>query len=147
MISINEINQKDFELCFELDSNTTSLWSKRQWDSEFKKEGIKAYGLLISNSVVGICVIQVIIDEAYINYFAIKKEFQRQRLGTKIMNYLINECEKLNINKLLLEVSDSNDAAKNFYNHFNFNTVGKRKNYYKDGSDALLKEKSLIKNI
>ena len=59
------------------------------------------------------------------------------------MSYLIEECEKLNINKLFLEVSHTNIAAKQFYNRFDFSTVGVRKNYYKDGSDALLKEKKL----
>ena len=59
------------------------------------------------------------------------------------MSYLIKVCEKLNIRKLLLEVSQSNITAENFYSRFDFFTVGTRKNYYKDGSDALLKEKKL----
>ena len=59
------------------------------------------------------------------------------------MRYLIKECEKLNINKLFLEVSHTNFTAEKFYKRFNFSTVGIRKNYYKDGSDALLKEKKL----
>ena len=59
------------------------------------------------------------------------------------MSYLIKKCEKLNLKKLLLEVSESNSTAEKFYSHFDFSTVGIRKNYYKDGSDALLKEKKL----
>ena len=59
------------------------------------------------------------------------------------MNYLIKQCEILNINKLLLEVSLSNTTAEKFYSRFEFSTVGIRRNYYKDGSDALLKEKNL----
>ena len=31
MISIKSINEKDIDLCYELDSNTISLWSKKQW--------------------------------------------------------------------------------------------------------------------
>jgi len=60
------------------------------------------------------------------------------------MSYLIKRCEKLNVNKLLLEVSETNLVAKKFYSRFDFSTVGIRKKYYKDGSDALLKEKKLI---
>ena len=60
------------------------------------------------------------------------------------MNYLIKECEKLNLKNLFLEVSHTNFTAEKFYSYFNFSTVGKRRNYYKDGSDALLKEKKLI---
>ena len=51
--------------------------------------------------------------------------------------------EKLNIDKLILEVSQSNYKAEKFYSRFDFSTVGIRRNYYKDGSDALLKEKKL----
>ena len=60
------------------------------------------------------------------------------------MIYLIKQCEKLNLKKLLLEVSRSNVTAERFYSNFDFSTVGIRKNYYKDGSDAVLKEKKLI---
>ena len=144
MISIKKINKKDLELCFELDSNTISLWSKKQWDNELRKEGILAFGLIISNFVIGICVSQIVLDEAHINYFVIDNKFQRKGFGSHFMNYLINEYEKLEIKKLLLEVSESNLIAKKFYNNFQFRTVGIRKNYYKDGSDALLKEKKLI---
>jgi len=69
MISIKPINEKDIDLCFELDSNTISLWSKKQWANEFKKEGIKVFGLLFSNLIIGICVFHVVLDEAQINFF------------------------------------------------------------------------------
>ena len=144
MISIKHINEKDIDLCFELDSNTISLWSKKQWANELKKEGTKVFGLLLSNLLIGICVFQVVLDEAQIIFFAVKIEYRKKGFGTYLMSYLIKECEKLNINKLFLEVSHTNFKAEKFYNSFKFSTVGIRRNYYKDGSDALLKEKILI---
>ena len=143
MISIKQINENDIDLCYELDSKTISLWSKKQWANEFKKEGTKIFGLLLENLVIGICVFQVVIDEVQINYFVVNQNFRKKGFGSYLMNYLIKRCKKLNINKLLLEVSQSNITAENFYNRFDFSTVGIRKNYYKDGSDALLKEKIL----
>ncbi len=143
MISIKQINEKDIELCSELDSNTISLWSKQQWNKEIKKDGTKIFGLLIKNLVIGICVVQVVLDEAQINYFVVNKKFREKGFGSYLMSYLIKKCEKLNLKKLLLEVSQSNVTAERFYNRFDFNTVGIRKNYYKDGSHALLKEKKL----
>ena len=143
MISIKHINEKDIDLCYELDSNTITLWSKKQWANEFKKEGIKVIGLLLSNLVIGICVFHVVFDEAQINFFVVKQKFRKKGFGSYLMSYLIKQCEKLNIKKLFLEVSENNDTAKKFYNSFDFSTVGIRRNYYKDGSDALLKEKKL----
>ena len=145
MISIKNINEKDIDLCYELDSNTISLWSKEQWANEFKKDGTKIFGLLIKNLVIGICVFQVVLDEAQINYFVVKKKFRKKGFGSYLMSYLIKNCEKLNLKKLLLEVSQSNVTAERFYSRFDFSTVGIRKNYYKDGSHALLKEKNLIR--
>ena len=143
MISIKQINKKDIDLCYELDSNTISLWSKEQWANEFKKDGTKIFGLLTTNLVIGICVFQVVIDEAQINYFVVNKKYRKKGYGTNLMNYVIKQCEILNINKLLLEVSLSNTTAEKFYSRFDFYTVGIRTKYYKDGSDALLKEKKL----
>ena len=74
------INEKDIDLCYELDSNTISLWSKKQWANEFKKDGTKIFGLLIKNLVIGICVFQVVLDEAQINYFVVNKNFRKRDL-------------------------------------------------------------------
>ncbi len=143
MISIKRMNENDMDLCYELDSNTISLWSKKQWTNEFKKEGTKIFGLLIANFLIGICVLQFVLDEAHINYFVINKKYRKQGFGSYFMSYLIKKCKKLNIYKLLLEVSQNNVEAESFYNRFDFHTVGTRKNYYIDGSNALLKEKKL----
>ena len=143
MISIKAIKEKDIDLCYELDSNTISLWSKKQWASEFKKEGIKVFGLKLSNLIIGICVFNVVLDEAQINFFVVNQKYRERGFGSFLMSYLIEQCEKLNVSKLLLEVSHSNVIAEKFYSRFDFSTVGIRRNYYKDGSDALLKEKKL----
>ena len=82
MISIKHINENDIDLCFELDSNTISLWSKKQWDNEFKKDGIKVIGLLLSNIVIGICVFQVILDEAQISYFVVERKHRKRGFGS-----------------------------------------------------------------
>ena len=143
MISIKEIDQKEFELCYELDSDTICLWTKKQWQSEFNKSGTKVVAIFLKKKIIGIYVAQIILDEAQINYFSIKQKFRRKGYGSNLMSHLINESEKLRIKKLLLEVSEKNSVAEIFYSKFNFLTVGRRKNFYKDGSDAVLKEKIL----
>ena len=143
MISIKLIKEKDIDLCYELDSNTITLWSKKQWADEFKKDGINILGLLLSNSVIGICVFHVVLDEAQINFFVVNEKYRKKGFGSYLMRYLIKQCKQLNVNKLYLEVSKTNLIANKFYSRFDFSTVGIRRNFYKDGSDALLKEKKL----
>ena len=103
MISIKRINEKDIDLCYELDSNTISLWSKKQWTNELKKEGTKIFGLINKNLVIGICVFQVVLDEAQINYFVVNQKFRKKGFGSFFMSYLIKKCEKSNLKKLLLK--------------------------------------------
>ena len=99
MISVKEIDHKALELCIELDSNTISLWTKRQWESEVKKSGVKVVAILKGKKIVGIYVVHSIIDEAHINYFSIKKRFRRKGYGSHLMQYLIKQCKKLKITK------------------------------------------------
>ena len=143
MLSIKQIKEKDIDLCYELDSDTISLWSKKQWSDELKKKDIKVFGLLLSNLIIGICVFHVVLDEAQINFFVVNKKYRKRGFGSYLMVYMIKQCEKQYIKKLFLEVSHTNTTADKFYSRFDFSTVGIRRNYYKDGSDALIKEKIL----
>ncbi len=145
MVTIKELKNNDVDLCFELDSNTISLWSKKQWTNEFNKSSKNIFGLLLYGEIIGVCVYQIVIDQAEINYFSVKEKFRGLGYGTRLILFLINQCEIAGVKSLLLEVSDENLIAKNFYNKFDFLTVGVRKNYYKDGSNALLKEKKFNK--
>ena len=143
MISFKELDIKEFELCYEIDSDTIGLWTKKQWKFEFNKRGVKVVAILLRKEIIGIYVVQIIIDEAQINFFSIKQKYRRKGYGSYLMRNLIKQCEKLSVKKVLLEVSDKNLIAEVFYNKFKFLTVGRRKNYYKNKSDAVLKEKIL----
>ena len=93
MLIIKQIKEKDIDLCYALDSNTISLWSKKQWIDEFKKEGVNVFGLLLSNLVIGICVFQIVLDEAQINFFVVNPKYRKKGFGSLLMLFLIKECE------------------------------------------------------
>ena len=143
MISFKELDCKEFELCYEIDLSTICLWTKKQWKFEFNKRGVKVVAILFKKKIIGVYVVQIIIDEAHLNYFSIKQKYRQKGYGSYLMSYLIKQSEKLSVKKILLEVSDTNSIAEVFYNKFKFSTVGRRNKYYKDGSDAVLKEKIL----
>ncbi len=145
MLYAKEIFRNDMEACVELDSNTICLWTKKQWEGEFKKKGAKFFALFLFKKIIGVCVIQLVVDEAQLNYFTIKKKYRRKGYGRYLMDFLISQCEKFNLRKITLEVSDINIVALKFYDTVDFLTVGKRSNYYRNGSNAVLKEK-ILKN-
>ena len=135
---ISEINKQDIN-----DFNAIGLL----YDNDF----LKHYNILnyINNPIYKIflykkdkCIIGFIIStliekELEILAIYVKEEFRNQKIATSLIKYLISNND---INRVLLEVSEKNNAAINLYQKLGFKTICKRLNYYKD-SDALVMEK------
>ena len=143
MINISKVETKDLISCYELDLKSIKHWNKNQWEKELEKEYITALGIFFNNSLVGVCVIHKIYDEAEIRYLSIHPSYKRTGLGKKLIYQTLKECKKENIKRIFLEVSQKNQPALSFYDNLGFKTISIRKKYYKDGSDALLKKKNV----
>ena len=141
MFYLKELNYKDSRICYELDLKSIKHWNKNEWENELEKDNITAIGIYSNNSLRGVCVFQKIYDEAEIRYLSVHPFYKRRGLGKKLINYILKEIKKDNVKRIFLEVSLKNKQAISFYDYFGFKTINIRKKYYKDGSDALLKEK------
>ena len=141
MFNIKEIKAKYSKICYELDLKSIKHWNQNQWEKELEKDYINAMGIFLNNSIIGVCVIHKIYDEAEIRYLSIHPSYQKRGLGKKLINQIMKECKNENIKRIFLEVSIKNKQALSFYKNYGFKTIDIRKNYYKDGSDALIKEK------
>jgi len=141
MVRIKEINVTDAQVCFLLDSKSLQLWSFEQWKSQLSRKHVRSLAIYRFKKLVGVCVFELIIDEAELHYIAIHPEFTRKGFGKMLFVDFLKRIEKNNIKKIFLEVSSKNLSAINFYESFNFKTERIRKKYYKDGTDAILKTK------
>ena len=141
MISINKINSKNSKSCYELDLKSLKLWNLDQWENELEKDYVTALGIYLDKSILGVCVFHKIYDEAEIRYLSVHPSYKRRGLGKKLIYKILKECKNENIKRVFLEVSIRNKQALGFYDYLGFKTICIRKKYYKDGSDALLKEK------
>jgi ribosomal-protein-alanine N-acetyltransferase len=70
-------------------------------------------------------------------------EHQHHRLGSVLMDFILDYLKNNDVNTLTLEVRKSNDIAMNMYHQYGFEAVAIRRNYYADGEDAFL----MLKNI
>ena len=143
MIHTKEINSKNSKSCYELDLKSIKLWNQNQWKNELEKDYVTAMGIFSDNSILGICVFYKMYDEAEIRYLSVHPSHKRKGLGKKLVHKIIRLCKSDNIKKIFLEVSSKNKQALNFYDNFGFKTVSIRTKYYRDGSDAFLKEKNV----
>ena len=143
MFYIKEINSKNSKSCYELDLKSIKHWNQDQWENELEKDYVTAIGIYLNNSILGVCVLYKLFDEAEIRYLSVHPSYQRRGLGKKLIYKILKECKNKKIRRIFLEVSLKNKQALRFYDYFGFKTISIRKKYYKDGSDALLKEKNV----
>ena len=141
MIDIREINSNNSKSCYELDLQSIKHWNKNQWKNELEKDDVTAIGIFFNNSILGVCILHKVCDEAEIRYLSVHPSYQRRGLGKKLIYNVFKKCKNENVKRIFLEVSLKNKNALSFYDYLGFETISIRKKYYKDGSDALIKEK------
>ncbi|MBI9008390.1 MAG: ribosomal protein S18-alanine N-acetyltransferase [Tenericutes bacterium] len=76
-------------------------------------------------------------DLAQINNFYIIHKYQKQGLGKSLLEFVMRYFNSLSIREVTLEVRKSNDVAINLYKKYDFKQITIRKNYYKNGEDAI----------
>lgn len=90
------------------------------------------------NKVVGYIFGLILIDEYHLNNIAVDPKYLRNKIGTKLILHIISILKTKGIKFILLEVSSKNLVAQRCYKNLGFYSVGKRKNYYGKGDDAIL---------
>ncbi|MBO4245244.1 MAG: GNAT family N-acetyltransferase [Bacilli bacterium] len=94
--------------------------------------------LEIDNLIQGFILATHLYENIEILYLIVDKDYQKCGYGKELLNSIIT-----NNDHILLEVRNSNENAISFYHHLGFNTINIRKNYYDNGDDALIMERSI----
>jgi [ribosomal protein S18]-alanine N-acetyltransferase len=92
-----------------------------------------------SPRIVGMTVIWMIVDETHIATIAVHPEYRRQGIGALLLETILKESVIQGMHQVTLEVREGNSTARNLYQSYGFEIVGKRPRYYKDNNeDALI---------
>jgi ribosomal-protein-alanine acetyltransferase len=90
-------------------------------------------------SVAGFIVARKIADDIEILNFAVSPELRARGIGAMLLQQTLAWGKTFEAAHAILEVRASNAAALRFYEHHNFQTVGRRSRYYNAPiEDALL---------
>jgi ribosomal-protein-alanine N-acetyltransferase len=85
---------------------------------------------------------RIIVGEAELLTIAVDPEAQRQGLGRICLQRFVETCRKRQASRILLEVAETNQAARALYGTEGFVEDGRRKGYYRasgaDPIDAIL---------
>ena len=83
-----------------------------------------------AGAVAGYAGVQVVLDEGYITNVAVRPEYRKQGVASKLMQVFLDFAEAHRLAFLTLEVRASNTAAIVLYGRKGFRSAGRRKNYY-----------------
>lgn len=107
--------------------------------SHLESELMKYFVMEDSQSgFMGMMSLWIDLDKAQINNFYLIEKYQGQGYGKEFMTYVIKYLLEIKVRDVTLEVRPSNVKAKTLYESYGFHQVSIRKNYYKNGEDALL---------
>lgn len=139
-IKITRMTDEDVDEIYEIESKVFSdPWSKRAFLSDIKSDFTIPLVARFEKKVAGYACLYKTTDEIQIGNLAVSPDFHQRGIGTKIMEYIIKLAAEQNVRILLLEVRQSNEAAKKLYLKFGFKVAGQRKYYYrKPSEDALI---------
>ncbi|MEA4826473.1 MAG: ribosomal protein S18-alanine N-acetyltransferase [Clostridium sp.] len=128
VIDVLEINN----ICF------NPPWSLESLKNELKNKFTRYIVVKKDDIVIGYAGIWIIIDEAHITNIAVDPDFRGIGAGNVLIENIIDICKELEIPSITLEVRETNTVAKNLYKKYGFIEEGIRKNYYEDGTNAVL---------
>jgi [ribosomal protein S18]-alanine N-acetyltransferase len=111
-------------------------WTASQAMSLLAMPGSKLLIARDDDRITGFAMTRWVFDEEELLMIGVSKTFQRYKIGSQLLHYIINQAMEAKRKKLFLEVRDGNDAQR-FYKALGFLETGRRKNYYK-GLDGLL---------
>jgi len=118
-------------------------WDEESVQSELSNDLSYWLVAMDGDTVAGYVGSQTVLGESDMMNLAVHPDYQRQGIGERLVLALVDGLKARGSHCLTLEVRSSNDPARHLYEKLGFQTVGKRKNYYrspKEDAEILRKE-------
>ncbi len=91
----------------------------------------------------GMAMLRVTADEAELLTIAVLPAARSRGVGAALLGEAIAESARRGAARMFLEVAEGNAAARALYHRQGFTRVGRRRDYYPDGSHALVLSRAL----
>lgn len=148
-LKFSKINTDDVPLIMEIEN----VIYPNPWASKTMKGCIKAGYQSIKvedpahpDSILAYAFLMIGYQESNILNIGVNPKFQRQSIGSKLLERLLLISRINQANTMWLEVRESNVAAIKLYEKHHFNVIGQRKNYYQytDEEGIKVKEHAIL---
>ena len=141
---IKELDAQEIELIKKVEKSFPTFFSKTSIFDDFKQNAFTKYFIYIEKSnIIGVVNYYDLYERFELSYIEVVEEFRNKKIGSLLMEYLINKGREKGINNITLEVNINNQFAIKLYEKYGFNKVAIRKSYY-EGVDGYLMERKMM---
>src|SRR5882757_10633668 len=116
-------------------SPEAAAWSVKSLE-QLNLRGELGWVIEENGKVAGFLVVQAVVAEAEILNLCVALEKRRAGLAETLLNEAVAELRRARVDRLFLEVRESNTPAISFYKKHNFSETGRRPAYYRDPDEA-----------
>ena len=118
------------------------ILSKENILNDINNSNFKCIVAVYDKEIIGYISFSCIFD-IEIESVLVKSSYQRQGIGTLLLNYIFKFAKENKINNVFLEVRKSNIGAISLYRKLGFSNISIRKKYYENAEDALILKKEI----
>lgn len=141
MINKLEIDNKYLDY---LEKEFNEVFTKESFMNDIKNNQFTNYYIYEQNQIpVGLINYYLMYERAELININVSLDYQNQKIGSKLIEFMLEECKNKDIKSITLEVKETNTKAINLYTKYGFKQIGIRKGYYQ-GIDGILMEKELM---
>lgn len=148
MIKYRLARQEDFEQVLEIENECFKQpYTRKELEYEFNENPVNK--IIVAESegkIVGFIDFLITFNSSTIMQVAVTNKFRGQGIATQLLSEMEHSFPKEIddvVETITLEVRESNEAAKALYLKNGYELVVVKKNYYKDGENALYMLKRL----
>ncbi len=140
MVRFREMTPDDVPYISRLEEETFSMpWSAADFLQMIEKEDARYYVAEEEGVLYGGCGVLLVAGEGNITNIVIAPEHRNKGIGTRLLQYLIEEGYREGLTAYTLEVRVSNAAAVHVYEKLGFVSAGIRPKFYeKPTEDAII---------
>ena len=148
MLTFRKITETDIEQIAELERKTFSdAWSVTSLSETCRQPQSFITVAEVDGNVAGYCIVYHVLDEAEIARIAVDETIRRQGIGSGLLAYTFSCCREKSIERMLLDVRESNTSAREFYKKHGFEEDGIRKDFYEQPKEHAVLMSRIISNL
>jgi [ribosomal protein S18]-alanine N-acetyltransferase len=116
-------------------SPEAAAWSVKSLE-QLNKRGELGWVIEEKRKIAGFLVVRAVVAEAEVLNLCVAPEKRRAGLAEALLTEAIAELRRTRVDRLFLEVRESNTPAISFYEKHGFRKTGRRPGYYRNPDEA-----------